>query len=161
MKEIWKTYLKVSDVECSTLGNLRRKHDKHVYSQNTSPNGYRFIRIKRSGKIILISVHRAIAETFLPNPEMKPEVNHIDGVRSNNQLDNLEWCTSSENSIHSYKHLNRSRPKGVGIKVMCVESGTIYSSYREAARNAFISDVTIRKHLLAGTPCNGFHWRLL
>jgi hypothetical protein len=50
-------------------------------------------------------VHRLVALAFLPNPESKSDVNHIDGARNNNSLSNLDWCTSSENKVHSIEVL--------------------------------------------------------
>ena len=62
-------------------------------------SGYKYVRIGRKN----VYVHRLIAETFIPNPENKPQVNHKDGNRANNSVDNLEWVTAKENAEHREK----------------------------------------------------------
>jgi len=65
--------------------------------------GYLRVNTRVGGKGTRFSIHRALAECFIPNPEGKPCVNHKDGVKANNRLENLEWVTHSENSRHSFR----------------------------------------------------------
>jgi len=65
-------------------------------------NGYFHVGLLRDGKRKNFYVHRLVAETFLPNPKGLPEVNHLDGNKLNNHVENLEWCTSSHNIQHAY-----------------------------------------------------------
>lgn len=67
-------------------------------------NRYPYITIREGKKKRNIYIHRLIAIHFLPNPENKPCVNHINGIKSDNRIENLEWCTVSENSIHAFKN---------------------------------------------------------
>lgn len=73
-------------------------------------NGYLQAHLSKNGSYKTLLVHRIIAECFCPNPELKPQVNHIDGNKKNNSSNNLEWCTQSENERHKYDVL------GVGHK---------------------------------------------
>lgn len=70
---------------------LKPQHDR---------NGY--IHVLIGAPRVTKKLHRIIAETFIPNPDNLPVINHIDGVRDNNSIDNLEWCTQSHNVKHSF-----------------------------------------------------------
>lgn len=66
-------------------------------------NGYLQVKLSKEGKRFYLLLHRVVAKTFILNIDNKPEVNHIDGDKENNNLKNLEWVTSSENQKHAFK----------------------------------------------------------
>jgi hypothetical protein len=82
--------------------------------------GYLGIRIRLNGKLKDYRINRLVAEHFIPNPHNKEFVNHIDGIKDNNNLSNLEWCTNKENQIHARDNGLSSRCKintGIAIKI--------------------------------------------
>lgn len=114
-QEIWKSIDGFGGTfEASTLGRIRsieriviyKNGRKHKYpscilSSTIAPNGYRIVNLAFSGDCKSSSVHRLIAKTFIPNPENKYTVNHINGIKTDNRLVNLEWMTQSENQYHA------------------------------------------------------------
>lgn len=90
MSEIWKVYKKTQRTawEVSNYGNVKKNGELHECSINCS--GYKMIAH--------ICLHKAVAELFIPNPENKPEIDHIDTDKLNNHIDNLRWCTRKENN---------------------------------------------------------------
>ena len=83
----------------SPSGNIYNRHGDLMVG-GVNRDGYRQVIVNRKTKC----VHRIVAETFLQNPQMLPCVNHKDGDKLNNSMDNLEWCTHSENTLHSFRN---------------------------------------------------------
>ena len=85
-----------------------RYHNKNmVMKQHKGKDGYMNIGLIKNGKSTAHRVHRIVACAFIPNPDNKPYINHKDGTRDNNCVDNLEWCTQKENVEHSIHTLGR------------------------------------------------------
>ena len=104
MEEIWKPVKGFEDrFEVSNMGRVRNIHKKNILKSYIPNNGYHTLRIYvGDGKARNFSIHRFVAEAFIPNPEHKPQVNHIDGDKQNNNVENLEWVTARENAIHAF-----------------------------------------------------------
>lgn len=80
------------------------KKDKRILKPQVDKYGYLFVTLYKNNIPHIYKVHRLVAETFILNPENKPQVNHIDGNKQNNCVDNLEWVTGQENIIHARKN---------------------------------------------------------
>jgi hypothetical protein len=101
-KEIWKESAVFGEQYfVSNTGKIKSK-DERILKPYLAKNGYYFITLYFESNKRTLLVHRVLALTFLPNPENKQMVNHIDGCKTNNNLSNLEWCTPKENSQHAW-----------------------------------------------------------
>jgi len=72
-------------------------------------NGYHSVGLWKENKEKRFSVHRLVAESFIPNPDNKSQVNHKNGIKTDNDISNLEWVTKSENAIHYYRVLRKKQ----------------------------------------------------
>lgn len=143
MEEVW---LKIEGYcgkyEVSNMGNVRSLKGKtKLLQQRTLNSGYLYVSLTSNCKSNNKTVHRLVTEAFIPNPEGKGFVNHIDGNKTNNCANNLEWVTKSENMKHAYKNglfKNFIMPKPRKKKVIQIDKdGTIiriFSSLTEAAK---------------------------
>ena len=117
MKEIWKDIKGYEGLyQVSNLGRVKSLERKVLRSDGTSlaiserilklgknARGYLSVQLCANGIVKCFRVYRLVAQAFIPNPDNKPQVNHIDGNKQNNRADNLEWATRSENMQHAYK----------------------------------------------------------
>lgn len=116
--EIWKDIKDLPNYQISNLGRVKSKEritnvgiknvkqikrKERILKLFHNKKGYTQVVLYVDKKPYPVKIHRLVAEAFIPNPENKPQVNHIDGNKQNNRVDNLEWCTCKENMEHSYK----------------------------------------------------------
>lgn len=113
MEEIWKSIPDASEYDISNLGRVRRIRgdrfrgykDNGILTPHKTPAGYIAIWLNRtdSGKGRHHAIHRVLAKVFIPNPQNLPQVNHINGDKCDNRLENLEWITPRGNALHKRK----------------------------------------------------------
>jgi len=116
MIELWKSIPGYEGIyEVSNLGRVRSldrlrknpngmaKFKGRIITGNHGGKHYFQVALHKDGRKQYYSVHRLVAEAFIPNPDNKPQVNHIDGNKQNNVYTNLEWATPSENILHSFR----------------------------------------------------------
>ena len=94
------------------LGRVWSNKNQQYLAGHENANGYIQVDLyNENGKRNKLSVHRIVAEAFIPNPKNKPWINHKDSNRSNNNLDNLEWATPTDNQYHAWSEGKRSNTK--------------------------------------------------
>lgn len=124
--------------------------------QSKDRYGYLKVCLRDGSKAHNVLVHRIVAEAFIPNPENKPSVNHIDENKTNNSVSNLEWATVKENNNHG------SRPEKLGRRVRRLPDMVEYPTIRAAAREMGVHPTSIRQAIVGRTgSCCGFRWEFV
>lgn len=153
--------IKGFDYKINTDGQIINSKG-HILSQSISNNGYYRVHLCKDGKAKWYSVHRLVAETFIPNPDNLPEVNHKDEDKLNNRVDNLEWCNSRYNTNYGTRNKRISKTNMNSIlsrPVRCIETNIIYPSVMEARRQTGIFDTAIGKVCKGERKtAGGYHW---
>lgn len=179
MKEIWKDIIGYEGIyQISSFGRVksldreeyvpgfsrRRIRKGRILAQVKNHGGYMLVHLSRDGATRKISVHRLVAKMFIPNPDEKTTVNHIDGDKTNNMSNNLEWATMSENVSHAFRTGLKKPTGGVSPRpILCVETGKVYDSTWAVAR-AFGKTSQAGLYWALKNKNHtvwGFHWRYL
>ena len=138
LKAMWKKFIyegQETDYSVSTEGEVRKDTTNYILSQS-SQQDYKFVGLIINGKQKRMRVHRMVALTFIDNPDNKPYVNHINGNRSDNNVENLEWVTPSENTQHAVNTglFKSGRARAVVQYNLNGEQMATFESASEAAR---------------------------
>lgn len=179
--EIWKDiHIPNYEYQVSNLGRVRSKNRKvsnhtgivekksQIMKPHINYKGYAICCISNKNKKKNISIHRLVAIAFIPNPNNYPQINHIDGNKQNNCVNNLEWCNNSLNQLHAYKMGLNKRVEDAGrkrIQICKIDMKTkeiidIYNSINDASKENKLNAANInsvrkgkRNH------CGGFIWK--
>jgi len=112
LNEIWKPITNYEGLyEISNTGRVKSIRKNKILKRSNVTSYFRVILAKGNKKYTL-SAHRLVAEAFIPNPHNKPQVNHINGIKNDNRVENLEWVTQFENMKHAIEMGLLNAPKG-------------------------------------------------
>lgn len=166
--EIWKDIVEYEGLyQISNYGNVKNKHNK-LLKLRKDKNGYLIAYLYKNNIMKCKKTHRLVAQAFIPNIHNKPQINHKDGNKENNYVDNLEWVTNKENIIHCWennfhkKKFGSDHDNAVKIKQYDV-NGNFIKNWNSIVEASKYYDTTISNiwHCLNGynKTAKGYIWR--
>ena len=150
-----------------SIGPKWKRRGGRIFKHHYDKDGYDTVTLQRPGMCKTLKVHRLVALTFIENPDNKPVIDHINGIKDDNRVENLRWCTQSENEhnpitkevqragqrayfrsqkgrLHTMRAVRASNEKQAR-PVQCVETGEIWESVHEAARQLGLNQANMSK----------------
>lgn len=178
VREKWKPIVGYEQLyEVSDLGNVRScervvnhglgESVRRLKSRKIKPwqdnHGYHAVSLSKGGVVKKIKVHRLVAEAFISNPENKPTINHINEIRNDNRVDNLEWATYQENNNHGghNERVSVTLSKPIEQLAHSGEKLAEFRTIREAAIHTGVNAVNIKSCLHHSNRifAGGYRWR--
>jgi len=136
-----------------TIKSLFKRNLNNIIPQRLDRAGYLTVRLSKENYDNTQYVHRIISEAFIDNPNNKVEVNHINGIKTDNSIENLEWVTHAENMQHAYQ-TGLISTASISKKVIDMCTGKEYKSIKEAAKVLNINSGTCRNYLNGNIKTN-------
>ena len=144
--EVWKDIKGYEGhYQVSDMGNVRSLKRNKNLKPSPSNHGYLLVDLYKDGKRKMCKVHRLVAQTFIPNPENKPTVDHINTIKTDNRVSNLRWFTRKEqmmdNEITRERNVKATSDTVIKAveakkkKVLCITTGEVFNSAADAARH--------------------------
>ena len=153
--------------QINTTGQIKNSKGKILLGYINN-KGYQMVHLRTKESNKLHSVHKLVAQTFIPNPKHLPEINHKDENKLNNAVPNLEWCDGTYNKNYGTRNKRISNTKINNTyntkPVICIETKVIYKSTREAERQTGIDNSQISavcNHKKNYKTAGGYHWKYI
>lgn len=148
------------EVKRNPISQMQSNGVPHVYKERLLKKqlnnwGYYCVNYSANGRLVRRCIHRLVAEAFIDGASDDKQVNHKNGIKTDNRVKNLEWVTPRENTIHAFRVLKR-KIKGVE----CIETGDKYESVKEAADAIGVRAATLSGHLAGDAKtCRGHRYK--
>ena len=157
MKKLIKGY---ENYSVSTEGVVVNEKSNKILNLHISNRGYERVTLSKNNKTKKFSIHRLVADTFIPNTENKPQVNHINEIKTDNRVENLEWVTQSENTLHSIKNRKEYNKNDTTIKgckkIVNSKTGEVVIGIDVLAEKLNLQYNTVKRRLLRDH--DWFYW---